>query len=961
MFTFEGNYKSRRSINLGNKKSQENKDSVVKDARDRRKERENERSRQKSAAKIQAFYYGRIEARKLRSQLRENWDNQSKIILQNVKNKREMALSLITFVRKFLFFYQLHHDNDRKKLLSNILLQKSFDSYILFVPFVFNDLYETWTYQLKKTLLIFVKSIGSNEIKTVRDILVYLVKNGMFREFREILLHLPIEDKKNQLIFSILFSILPLFNKNDKNGDFNMILENFILQIFTIPNLPNRINVEDLKLGDILKSLNSMDFDVLSLEQKIELMSSLVAFVSGKLNQSNNYFQMEDYLGVIQRLSLQIPTSLIEEKSNTFAADIDEEDDEYNLKIQEKSELLIIQKIDSLTKKRISMLFDTQNWISIFVYGKTGGYVALRKIALLMMTLLIRWPSRKMELLDGIIYNIISISKDTPTISILWLTLKELGFIPKTLLNKHYYMDEPLLGEDWAIFALICEIYSRGLYTMGDNEFFDESKNPLSLSEILELSTTLKNIGFSLYWNSSTLKMDNYIEGSCISFNYLRDIVTRLLQQIHAKDSRRSFTPPNHWLMSPEFDVIADKKLLTSISPKLGILNNIPFVIPFEDRVKIFRQFIQNDLRRRHNYFGRTFVTIHRTNVFEDGFKQLNDLGPNLKKPIAIKFIDEFGIQEAGIDGGGLFKEFLTSITHIAFDTNYGLFLNTKEQLLYPNPHLYARQETQLNYYGFIGRILGKALYEGILVDAAFAGFFLSKWLGRSSYLDDLPSLDPELYQGLMFLKNYKGDVESDLSLNFTVVDDEFGETRTIELVPGGSNIPVTNNNSIEYIYRVANHRLNAQIYRQCKAFFNGLSDLIEPKWLRMFNQQELQILVGGAYIPIDIEDLRQNTVYADYKEDDPVMINFWQVVSDFSEEQKQKLIKFVTSCSRPPLLGFKELHPKFSIRRAGTEIRLPSSSTCVNLLKLPAYPDKKILKEKLEYAINADVGFDLS
>ena len=32
-----------------------------------------------------------------------------------------------------------------------------------------------------------------------------------------------------------------------------------------------------------------------------------------------------------------------------------------------------------------------------------------------------------------------------------------------------------------------------------------------------------------------------------------------------------------------------------------------------------------------------------------------------------------------------------------------------------------------LNWYRFIGRILGKAMYEGILVDVAFAGFFLAK------------------------------------------------------------------------------------------------------------------------------------------------------------------------------------------------------------------------------------------
>ena len=34
--------------------------------------------------------------------------------------------------------------------------------------------------------------------------------------------------------------------------------------------------------------------------------------------------------------------------------------------------------------------------------------------------------------------------------------------------------------------------------------------------------------------------------------------------------------------------------------------------------------------------------------------------------------------------------------------------------------------------------------------------------------MDDLASLDPELYKGLIFLKHYKGNFE-DLSLNFTI------------------------------------------------------------------------------------------------------------------------------------------------------------------------------------------------
>ncbi|KAG5735313.1 hypothetical protein E4T56_gene10958 [Termitomyces sp. T112] len=73
-------------------------------------------------------------------------------------------------------------------------------------------------------------------------------------------------------------------------------------------------------------------------------------------------------------------------------------------------------------------------------------------------------------------------------------------------------------------------------------------------------------------------------------------------------------------------------------------------------------------------------------------------------------------------------------------------------------------------------------------------------------------------------------------------------------------------------------------------------------------------------------------------------------------------LLRFVTSCSRPPLLGFKELVPNFSIRDASSDQhRLPTSSTCVNLLKLPRYKSEKVLREKLLQAITSNAGFDLS
>jgi hypothetical protein len=99
----------------------------------------------------------------------------------------------------------------------------------------------------------------------------------------------------------------------------------------------------------------------------------------------------------------------------------------------------------------------------------------------------------------------------------------------------------------------------------------------------------------------------------------------------------------------------------------------------------------------------------------------------------------------------------------------------------------------------------------------------VSKWLGRSSYFDDLKSLDEELYRGLIQLKQYEGDLE-DLALTFTVDVQEFGVTSTVDLVPGGAQIAVTKENRLRYIDLISSFKLNTQIRLQTESFFVGLS-----------------------------------------------------------------------------------------------------------------------------------------
>lgn len=87
-----------------------------------------------------------------------------------------------------------------------------------------------------------------------------------------------------------------------------------------------------------------------------------------------------------------------------------------------------------------------------------------------------------------------------------------------------------------------------------------------------------------------------------------------------------------------------------------------------------------------HNELNRHHAVVRRKHEFADAFDAFYELGPNLKEPIQITFKDEFDIVEAGIDGGGVTKEFLTSVTSQAFNPSQGFFRENAHHLLYPNP-----------------------------------------------------------------------------------------------------------------------------------------------------------------------------------------------------------------------------------------------------------------------------------
>lgn len=202
------------------------------------------------------------------------------------------------------------------------------------------------------------------------------------------------------------------------------------------------------------------------------------------------------------------------------------------------------------------------------------------------------------------------------------------------------------------------------------------------------------------------------------------------------------------------------------------------------------------------------------------------------------------------------------------------------------------------------------------------------------------------------------------MCLTFTAPVEAMGSVlRQEPLVPGGEAVDVTSQNAARFVALRAHHMLNKQIARQTKAFLLGFRQVVPLRYLRMFTPTELQRVLGGAEEGVSVEDLRAHVKYEGYGPESETVRSFWSVVEDMSPEDRSLLLRYVTSCSRPPLLGFRDLSPPFTVAKSHRPTTdLPPAHSCFNKLDLPEYgKDVDTLRAKLLLAIRSGAGFDLS
>ncbi|KAK6458615.1 E3 ubiquitin protein ligase TOM1 [Scheffersomyces xylosifermentans] len=395
------------------------------------------------------------------------------------------------------------------------------------------------------------------------------------------------------------------------------------------------------------------------------------------------------------------------------------------------------------------------------------------------------------------------------------------------------------------------------------------------------------------------------------------------------------------------------------MSGPFGMLVRNPRVLEFDNK----KNYFDRKLHHEKTENSKLSINIRREQVFLDSYRSLffksRDEFRDSKLEINFK-------GEAGVDAGGVTREWYQVLSRQMFNPDYALFtpVASDDTTFHPNRTSYINPE-HLSFFKFIGRIIGKAIYDNSYLDCHFSRAVYKRLLGRPVSLKDMETLDLEYFKSLMWM--LENDITDVITEDFSVETDDYGEHKIIDLVPNGRNIPVTEENKHDYVKKVVEYRLQTSVAEQMDNFLIGFHEIIPKELVAIFDEQELELLISG--LPdISVQDWQNNSVYNNYSPSSLQIQWFWRAVKSFDNEERAKLLQFATGTSKVPLNGFKELSGangtcKFSIHRDyGSTDRLPSSHTCFNQIDLPAYETYETLRGSLLLAITeGHEGFGLA
>ncbi|WUR03692.1 E3 ubiquitin-protein ligase [Vairimorpha necatrix] len=322
-------------------------------------------------------------------------------------------------------------------------------------------------------------------------------------------------------------------------------------------------------------------------------------------------------------------------------------------------------------------------------------------------------------------------------------------------------------------------------------------------------------------------------------------------------------------------------------------------------------------------------------------------------------------LKEAGADCGGLTREYFTN----AIDK---YFIEERNLLYSPNgdyqnflPYKNAKLNHNIRRLSFnaLGSILGLIIQKKLTADVRLNLIVWKIIRGEKITKNDHINVDPEIYKNLLKLKK-SPELLKRSKLKF---EDMYGK----ELKENGSNIYVDKSNIDDYIEKLLRANFEENIKEECGWISEGIFAVIPEKKFKMLSIAALLKIIGGENI-IDFEDWKAHTIYdKNYTAGSDQIKWFWDIIKDFNQKDRGKVLQFATGLNKPPMGGFKNFRYRSIMKNfniclpglkdgcKGYDEQLPEAATCNFTLKLPLYSSKAILKEKLVMAMHwIDSGF---
>jgi E3 ubiquitin-protein ligase NEDD4 len=160
---------------------------------------------------------------------------------------------------------------------------------------------------------------------------------------------------------------------------------------------------------------------------------------------------------------------------------------------------------------------------------------------------------------------------------------------------------------------------------------------------------------------------------------------------------------------------------------------------------------------------GQVDIRVRRKHLFEDAYKEIMTKTPDqLKKRLRIYFDGEIGEDFGGLSRSvrsqieipngltRISREFFFLLSHEMFDPEYCLFEYSSHDsyTLQINPVSYVNPE-HLNYFMFIGRVVGMAIFHRRFLDAYFITSVYKRMIGKPVALQDVESVDDTMFRSL--------------------------------------------------------------------------------------------------------------------------------------------------------------------------------------------------------------------